>query len=82
MVKNTNKVQFQLLFGVRIKELRKLKNLSLRQLSQRCNLDYSDIAKYEKGDVNIQLSTVYELAKGLQIPPKELFDFEFNFDTD
>jgi transcriptional regulator with XRE-family HTH domain len=82
MVKDYNKNNFQILFGKRIKELRKNRNLSLRELSQRCNLDYSDIAKYEKGEVNIQLSTIYELAKGLQISPKEFFNFEFNFNTD
>lgn len=82
MSKETNKIQFQLLFGERIKQFRKLKKLSLRQLSQRCNLDYSDIAKYEKGEVNIQLSTVLELAKGLEIHPKELFDFDFEIDKD
>lgn len=80
MAKNTNKANFQMLFGKRIKELRKEKNLSLRELSQRCNLDYSDIAKYEKGEVNIQLSTLYELAIGLQTSPKEFFDFEFCFE--
>ena len=82
MVNKTNKVQFQLLFGKRIKELRNMRSLSLRQLAQRCNLDYSDIAKYEKGEVNIQLSTIYELAKGLQIPPRDLFDFNFQIDND
>lgn len=82
MIKDTNKVNFQLLFGKRIKELRKIRNLSLRELSQRCNLDYSDIAKYERGEVNVQLSTIYELAKGLQISPKEFFDFEFDSQTD
>ncbi|MFD0991147.1 helix-turn-helix domain-containing protein [Mariniflexile jejuense] len=82
MNENTNKVQFQQLFGTKIKELRKLKKLSLRQLSQRCNLDYSDIAKYEKGEVNIQLSTVFELSKGLEVHPKVLFDFDFLFNAD
>ncbi len=79
MANSTDKVNFQIQFGKRIKALRKDKNLSLRKLSQRCNLDYSDIAKYEKGEVNIQLSTIYELAVGLQIAPKELFDFEYTF---
>ncbi|UPS92612.1 helix-turn-helix domain-containing protein [Bizionia sp. M204] len=80
MVKNTNKFNFQLLFGRHLKKLRKKRSLSLRELSQRCDLDYSDIAKYEKGEVNIQLTTIYELSKGLQISPKELFDFDFDLD--
>ncbi|MBA6153098.1 helix-turn-helix domain-containing protein [Gelidibacter maritimus] len=79
MAKSNNKDNFQIQFGKRIRALRKDKNLSLRKLSQRCNLDYSDIAKYEKGEVNIQLSTIYELSVGLQVAPKELFDFDFVF---
>lgn len=79
MANSKDKLNFQIQFGKRIKALRKEKNLSLRKLSQRCNLDYSDIAKYEKGEVNMQLSTIYELAVGLQLSPKELFEFEYIF---
>lgn len=75
MLQDSYKLEFQSLFGKQIKKIRMAQDLSLRKLSQRCNLDHSDIAKYERGEVNIQLSTVYELAVGLDVPPKELFDF-------
>ena len=75
MPHDSQKLEFQSLFGNQIKRIRLAQNLSLRKLSQRCNLDHSDIAKYERGEVNIQLSTVYELAVGLNVHPKELFDF-------
>jgi len=75
MPHDSHKLEFQSLFGKQIKRIRLAQDLSLRKLSQRCNLDHSDIAKYERGEVNIQLSTVYELAVGLNIHPKELFDF-------
>ena len=76
MPQNPHKLEFQILFGRRIKEIRMRKNLSLRQLSQRCDLDFSDIGKYEKGEINLQLSTIHELAEGLSVHPKELFDFD------
>ncbi|MEE1896983.1 helix-turn-helix transcriptional regulator [Flavobacterium rakeshii] len=79
MAKNSHKVTLQISLGKKLKELRNEKKLSLRQLAQRCDLDYSDISKYEKGEVNIQLSTVYELARGLNVQPKDLFNFEFKF---
>ena len=41
-----------------------------------CVIDYSDIGKIEKGNRNIQLTTILELSKGLEIHPKELFDFK------
>lgn len=80
MAHQSKKLKFQNLLGTRIKQLRLERKLSLRQLSQKCDLDYSDIGKYEKGEVNIQLSTIYELAKGLEVHPKKLFDFNISFE--
>ena len=73
-----DKKEFQLLFGKRIERVRSEQKLSFRQLAQRCDLDYSDISKIEKGERNIQLSTVLQLAKGLGVHPKELFDFKID----
>lgn len=78
MVINTDKIEFQRLFGKHIEKLRTERNFSFRQLAQRCDLDYSDINKIEKGERNIQLSTVLQLAKGLGVHPKNLFDFEMD----
>lgn len=66
---------FLVLFGLRLKELRIDRKLSLRQLAMRCDVDYSDIGKIERGNRNIQLTTILELSKGLEIEPKELFHF-------
>ncbi len=73
-----DKIKFLEHLGNRIELLRKEKGLSLRQLAQLCDIDYSDISKIEKGKRNIQVSTILELAKGLSIHPKELFDFDIN----
>jgi len=40
-----------------------------------CVIDYNDIGKIEKGNRNIQLTTIFELPEGLKIHPKEFFDF-------
>lgn len=79
MTNEANRIEFQICFGKQIEKFRLAQKLSLRQLAQRCDLDHSDIAKYEKGEINIKLSTVYELTKGLQLSPKDLFDFYFEF---
>lgn len=73
---NSGKIAFLKAFGVRLQFLREEKQLSLRQLAQNCEIDYSDISKIEKGLRNIQLSTIVELAKGLDVHPQELFDFK------
>ncbi|MCM8570295.1 helix-turn-helix domain-containing protein [Gramella jeungdoensis] len=64
-------------FGVNFGKIRHRKKLSFRSLSHKCDLDYADLNKIEKGKRNITLSTIIELAKGLEIHPKELFDFTF-----
>ena len=63
--------------GKQLEKLRKKKDLSYRKLAQNCNIDYSDISKIEKGKANITMLTLLELAKGLEIHPKKLLDFEF-----
>jgi transcriptional regulator with XRE-family HTH domain len=71
---------FLKVFGEKISELRNSKNLSYRKLAQRCNVDYSDISKIEKGLIKIQLPTILELAKGLEVHPRDLFNFNFPMD--
>ena len=63
-------------FGEEVRKLRLNSALSYREMAQRCDLDYSYISKIEKGLHNIQLSTVFELSKGLDVHPKDLFNFD------
>lgn len=64
-------------FGANLQKLRLAKGLTLRALAANCDLDDSNISKIEQGKFDIQLSTLFELAKGLGIEPKELVDFKF-----
>jgi len=64
-------------FGTNLKKIREQKGLSLRNLAAGCNLDDSQISKIENAKWDIQLSTIFELAKGLEVEPKELLDFKF-----
>lgn len=68
--------EFQVLFGKQVEKFRTEKNLSYRQLAQRCEIDHSNISKIEKGEINVRLTTILELAKGLEKQPKELLNFE------
>lgn len=74
------KDEFKILFGKRLELLRTQQDLSYRAMAERCDVDSSDISKIEKGKVDIQLKTILELAKGLNKHPKELFDFEIDFE--
>lgn len=60
-------------FGKRLKEVRVEKGLSYRKLAQLCDVDHSQISKIEKGQVDVQISTAFELARGLGVEVVELF---------
>ena len=62
-------------FGANLQKIRLAKGLSLRALAANCSLDDSNISKIEQGKVDIQLSTLFELAKGLDMEPMELLNF-------
>lgn len=58
-------------------------DLSFRELSQKCDVDHSKIYKLETNrDTNLNLTTLFELAKGLGIHPKELIDYNFRDDNE
>jgi len=67
--------EFLIKFGENLNKIRTSKKISYRQMAQRCDLDFSYISKIEKGQHNIQLTTILELAKGLEIKTQELFEF-------
>lgn len=59
-------------FGLRIREQRKSKKISQERLALLCNIDRSYMGRIERGEVNITLEKVYEIAKFLEIEVKEL----------
>lgn len=63
------------LFGMRIKELRHLQNISQEELSFRSGLSKNYISDVERGTRNISLQAIAKLAKGLKVEVKELFYF-------
>ena len=65
--------------GRTVREIREKKKLSQRALGDRCELDNSKISKIEKGKINISLSTLVELAGGLETHPAELLRGEYDW---
>lgn len=78
-MKPRDKKRFQK-FRENLARIRKEKGLSQRGLSYLCDVDHTKISKLE-GDpnTNLNLSTLFELAKGLGVHPKELIDYDFDF---
>ena len=59
-------------FGLKVREQRKLKKLSQERLALLCNIDRSYMGRIERGEVNITLEKIYELAKALDVTPENL----------
>lgn len=63
-------------FGERLLAIKEEKKLSYRKIAANCNVEHSDIKRYVDGKINPTLLTIKELAKGLNVLPKDLLDFE------
>ncbi len=65
-------------FRENLARIRKEKGLSQRGLSYLCDVDHTKISKLENNpNTNLTLSTLFELAKGLGVHPRELIDYDF-----
>jgi len=59
-------------FGQLVRKYRKEKNISQEKLALLCNLDRSYMGRIERGEVNITLERLYELARALEIDVHKL----------
>ena len=62
-------------FGTNVRKLRIQKGMTMEQLAEQSELDYTQIARIEHGKVNTSVGIAHLIAKGLQIPLNELFLF-------
>ena len=49
----------------------------IEQLAFQADVELSQISRIERGIINTSLSQIFQIARALDIHPKELFDFEF-----
>ena len=62
-------------FGINLSRIRAAKRLSAYELSLRLNKDASYVHKVENAKINPSLQTILDIAKVLEISPKELFEY-------
>ncbi|AYD46384.1 helix-turn-helix domain-containing protein [Arachidicoccus soli] len=76
---NDQKNKFLVEFGAYLKNRREktLKEDNLLQFSYLSNLDNSKLAKIEKGKIDIQFSTLIEIAKAYKLTDKAILGFKF-----
>lgn len=78
MMANHKDKSFLIAFGSNLKKIRDCKAITQAQLAIDCNFDVSVISRIERGAVNTSLLNLKLISKALDIPIKELFDFEGN----
>lgn len=69
-------------FATKLQELRKAKKFSKGQLSVEAECSKSYIGKIESGQNFPNFKMLVKLANALEVPLKELFDFEYEIKND
>jgi len=64
----------KIVFGLKIKELRKQKSYSQNQLAKLTSIDKSYISYIENGNSNVSLKIIDKLAKAFEIDIYKLFE--------
>ncbi|MFP4024501.1 MAG: helix-turn-helix domain-containing protein [Thiohalospira sp.] len=65
-------------FAQRLKKIRKDKSITQEELAFRSGLALSQIARIETARINPTLSTIFRIARTLNLKPSELFDFDLS----
>nr|WP_246453632.1 helix-turn-helix transcriptional regulator [Flavobacterium notoginsengisoli] len=60
----------------RLKEIRAEKGLSQEEIAYRSEMTLSQIARIETVRINPTISTIFKIARTLDVPLNELFNFE------
>jgi len=62
--------------GLKIRELRICKNLSIQEFSDKLDIEYNNLIRIEKGRTNPTLGTLYKICQILNVKLKEIVDVE------
>lgn len=64
------------LLAKRLKEIRFEKGISQEELAYRSEITLSQIARIETVRINPTISTIFKIARALEVPLSDLFNFE------
>ena len=66
----------KVLFGRRVRQLRKAKGVSQEAFAHEIQIDRSYFGSIERGERNVSLDNICLIAKGLGVAPAELLRFD------
>ncbi|WP_367275243.1 helix-turn-helix domain-containing protein [uncultured Maribacter sp.] len=67
--------KFLIAFGQNLRRLRKSRGFTQEELANEINIEISQISRIERGVINTSISNANLIAKALQFPVSELFQF-------
>lgn len=73
---NVKDIEYIKKFGANLRVTRIHKGFTQENLAYACDIPISQVGRIERGEINTTISTVKSIASALEIPIKELFDFE------
>jgi ribosome-binding protein aMBF1 (putative translation factor) len=73
--------QLLVTFGQHLASCRQALKLSQLQLAKRSGIELGNLGKYERGKREPGLAIIMIFAKGLEIDPRALLDFPFEFEN-
>jgi transcriptional regulator with XRE-family HTH domain len=75
--KNDHKL-FLLRLGNNLKALRLSANFTQEQIANEIGVEISQISRIERGLIGTSVATFFDISKALNIPLKDLFDFNID----
>jgi len=62
--------------GDNIKKFRELKNLTREQIAAELNMSLSNYSKIERGEIDLTISRIYDIAKVIGIDVSQILNFD------
>ena len=62
--------------GLKIRELRNRKDLTIQEFSDRIDIEYNNLIRIEKGRTNPTIGTLYKISSDLEVQLKDIVDVE------
>ena len=65
--------------GLKIREVRTEKNISIQQLADIIDIEYNNLIRIEKGRTNITIGTLLKICQALEVKLIDVVDVEWLF---
>ncbi|MFN5760519.1 MAG: helix-turn-helix domain-containing protein [Sphingobacteriales bacterium] len=75
-VKSYSSSSFLLKLGNNIRRIRKIKGLSMEGLSNEIEMEYRQLGRIERGEINTTILSLLKISVALKVTVKDLLDFD------